>query len=118
MRTPAGIECKYYYQDFHRGRNIQECRAPKLPKSAHWRPSDCAKCPVPSILQANASPNMELSINIKQTWLGFGRKIEAEAFCIRHDVQIEDPYVGCPLCNAERPGLKLFQDALGETDEE
>lgn len=118
MRTPAGTECRYYYEDFHRGRNIQECRIPKHPESSLWRPTDCAKCPVPQILQANASPNLELMLNIKQTWLGFGRKLEVTASCVLHEIPIEDPFTGCPRCNEERPGLQLFQDALNEMDEE
>ncbi len=26
MINPAGQECRFYYQDFHRGRSEQECR--------------------------------------------------------------------------------------------
>jgi hypothetical protein len=114
MRTPAGSECSYYYEDFHRGRNTQECRIPKAPKSAAWRPEYCAKCPVPRILLANASATMELTLNIKQTFLGFGRKMEVMAHCLRHDIPIADPYVGCEQCNKERPGLDLFKSALEE----
>jgi len=114
MQTPAGTECAYYYEDFHRGRNIQECRVPKHERSSLWRPEDCAKCPVPSILQANASPHLEMVLNIKQTMLGFSRKMVVEAYCLRHEIPIDDAHVGCPQCNAERPGLQLFSDALND----
>ena len=26
MRTPAGTECPYFYGDYFRGRNLEECR--------------------------------------------------------------------------------------------
>ncbi|MCB9435922.1 MAG: hypothetical protein H6673_02890 [Anaerolineales bacterium] len=114
MRTPAGTECNFYYEDFHRGRNVQECRVPKSTQSAIWKPEHCAKCPIPAILRANASPHLHLELTIKQTMLGFGRKMQVKAWCNRHDVRIEDPYIGCPECNNERPGLNLFAEALDD----
>lgn len=117
MRTPAGRLCDFYYEDFHRGRNQQECRIPKGERSAPWKAEYCEKCPIPDILRANASPNMELALTIKPILLGFGRKMEVSAWCIRHDVAIPDPFVGCPQCNAERPGLRLFSEALNDTED-
>jgi hypothetical protein len=118
MRTPAGKECRYYYQDFHRGRNVQECRLIKEnPASMPWHPSDCAKCPVPEILKANASANLELTLTVKPRLLVF-RQLQVEASCIKHHTVIEDPFVGCPACNAERPGLDVFWQALGKSDED
>jgi len=109
MRTPADTECKHYYGDFHRGRNIQECRlAPTNPNSLPWRPEDCAKCPVPSILRANGSPDMALTLTIKKGFLGIGRRVEVAAFCQKHTIKIEEPPLGCPQCNAERPGLAVL----------
>jgi hypothetical protein len=117
MRTPAGKECQYYYEDYNRGRNIMECRLIKAnPDSMRWRPSDCTNCPVPAILNANASPNLELRLTIKPRLLGLGRKHIVQAHCLRHRIPIEDPYVGCLECNAERPGLDLFRNALDTTD--
>ena len=117
MRTPDGSDCSYYYEDFHRGRNVQECRATKAEGSAPWRLTDCAKCPVPRILLANASPNLHVILEIKSKWLGFGRSLNVTAFCKRHEIPIADPYVGCEQCNRERPGLDLFKNALNELDE-
>ena len=119
MRTPAGKECPQYHEDFHRGRNVQECRlVNQNPNSLHWKPSDCKLCHVPEILNANASPNLELSLTIKPKFLGLGREIEIKASCSKHRIPIDDPYVGCPKCNAERPGLNLFWEALNEDDRE
>lgn len=116
MRTPAGTECRYYYQDFHRGRDVQECRNIKAnPSSLPWRPSDCSRCPVPAILNANSSPDLALNITVKPVMLGLGRRIEVTAFCTRHNIAIEDPYVGCPRDAEERRGLDVFRAALEDT---
>lgn len=117
MRTPAGKECRHYYQDFHRGHNIQECRLSKEnPDSARWRPEDCARCTIPDILNANASPNLMLTLTVKTGLLGFGRRNLVTATCLKHRVSIEDPYIGCSQCNAERPGMDVFRRALEDAD--
>ncbi|HVU14229.1 MAG TPA: hypothetical protein VHD90_23280 [Phototrophicaceae bacterium] len=117
MRTPAGKDCRFYYADYNRGRNLQECRLIKNnPESLPWHPSDCAMCPVPDILNANASPDMELTLTVKPRLLGLGRKLEVTAYCRRHHVKIDDPYVGCPQCHDERPGLDVFRQALDHDD--
>ena len=120
MRTPAGKECRFYYEDFNRGRDIQECRLTKEnPDSMYWRPGDCSKCPIPDILNANASPDLQLVLTIKPAgFLGTGRKHEVTASCLKHHIPIEDPFIGCPQCNAERPGLDLFRQALDEDDDD
>ncbi len=78
------------------------------PDSKPWRPQDCARCPVPDMLRANASEHLVLEARIHNGFLGlglFGVHVEVEARCGKHNVPVEDPYVGCTLCNAERPGL-------------
>ncbi len=117
MRTPDGRECAFYYSDYFRGREVEECRILKSEVSAHWKPEYCAKCPVPEILRANASPYLKMELTIKQTLLGFSRKMLIRAWCDRHDIPVEDPYVGCIKCNEERPGLKLFAQALEQDDD-
>ena len=119
MRTPAGKDCPHYHEDFHRGRNVQECRlVNQNPNSLYWKESDCKSCAIPEILNANASQFLELKLAIKPKLLGFGRQMEIKASCVKHGLDIEDPYVGCPKCNAERPGLNLFWEALKEDDHE
>jgi len=117
MRMPSGIECKHYYADFHRGYHTQECRLIKQNlESLPWHPSDCAKCPIPAMLNANASPDLELKLTIKTKLLGLQRKSFVTAACAKHRTPIDDVFVGCLQCNAERPGLDLFRQAL-EQDE-
>lgn len=119
MRTPDGRECRHYYQDFHRGANRQECRlvSTVAGKSIPWRPKDCAGCPVPEILQANSSRDLELRLQISPVLLGLGRKLTISAHCRRHDTPIADPFVGCPACNSDRPGLDQFLRALEQDDD-
>lgn len=113
MRTPAGKECKHYYEDFFRGRDVQECRLIKSnPNSARWQPSDCFKCPVPDILNANASREMELTLTVEKRFFGLQRKLVVTARCLKHDIAIDDPYVGCPRCAESNAGLDLFRKAL------
>jgi len=112
MRTPAGKECRYYYENFHRGRSDQECRLIQAnPNSPSWEPRDCAKCPVPDILRANSSPNLVMEGTVKKGLFGMGRRVEVTAFCSKHLIDIETPEVGCPRCAAEKPGL---QELFGE----
>jgi len=119
MRTPAGKECRHYHEDFHRGRNIQECRLIKTnPDSLPWRPVDCSNCPVPEILNANASPYVDLVVTVKPRFLGLGRVLTVTASCAKHRISIEDPFTGCPKCNEERPGLDVFRQALEREEDD
>jgi hypothetical protein len=117
MRTPAGKDCSFYYEDYNRGRNLQECRAEKGEGSLRWKPGDCAKCPIPAIQMANASPTLHLELTLKTGFLGFGRKAKVIATCTKHRIEVANPYTGCPKCNAERPGLAIFAEALEKLDD-
>jgi hypothetical protein len=112
MKTPAGKECHFYYQDFHRGHSTQECRLiDQNPTSEAWKPEDCTACPVPGILLANSSPHLVLEGAIKKGFMGFNRRVHIRASCSRHLVDVPEPYVGCSQCAQERPGLRnLFAD--------
>jgi hypothetical protein len=117
MKTAAGKECKHYYEDFHRGRNIQECRLVNLnPYSERWHPNDCSKCPIPDILLANADPDMELELTIKKGFLGFGRNLAVKATSRIDGSVIEDPFVG--RMDKDNPGLELFRQALENMDDD
>lgn len=119
MKTPNGRDCPHYYQDFHRGRAVQECRLEKQnPQSLRWVPSDCGRCTVPSILSANASPHLKMTLTIKNQLLGLRRSVVVVARCEFHDIPIDDPYVGCIQCAAQRGGLSVFRRALEDNGED
>jgi hypothetical protein len=119
MRTPAGTECRHYYQDFHRGRNLQECRLIQYnPESLRWQPPDCTNCPVPAILRANACKDMELQLTMKPRLLGMGRRRELVAICTRDGSVIEDPFTSCGNCSDEREGLDIFRQALEQSEDD
>lgn len=107
MINPAGQECRFYYQDYHRGRNEQTCRLiDGNPSSPNWQAKDCTNCPVPGILRANNSPELVLQATVKKGVLGLNRHVEVTAFCSRHLIDVPKPHVGCPECAKEKPGLQ------------
>ena len=104
MITPAGKECRFYYEDYFRGRSTQECRLiGRNPDSDPWEPSLCATCPVPGILEANSSPHLALEGKVVRRFY-FQKRVSVYAVCSRHLVELKDPHVGCPQCRAEVPG--------------
>ena len=108
MITPAGDECHFYYEDFHRGRSTQECRLiARNPESEPWQPSLCASCPVPGILRANASPHLALEGKLVRRFF-FSKRVEVYAVCSRHLIELDDPHIGCPQCRSEAPGAQAI----------
>jgi hypothetical protein len=109
MITPTGQECRYYYEDFYRGRERQECRLiAQNPQSEPWQPKLCSNCSVPGILRANACPHMVLEARVEKGFLGLSRKVAVSAICAEHLESGFDPHVGCGHCHEERPGAELF----------
>ena len=101
MKTPAGRECKYFYGDYYRGREHEECRL--LPRE-EWDASLCETCPVPRILQANACEHMRLYAKVTRSWrTGFRRRVEIEAFCEKTLRRVEEPEIGCGECHRLPP---------------
>jgi hypothetical protein len=107
--TPAGVECRYYYEDYYRGRERQECRlVAQNPRSDPWRPDLCKSCPVPGILRANACPNLVLEARVTRGFLGLARRIRVSAVCSKYLVEVSEPHVGCGHCHEERAGASVF----------
>lgn len=108
MQTPAGSECPFYYEDFHRGRELQECRLiERTPEGGTWEPDHCSNCPVPAITRANACPHMVLEARAKSSLLGFGKRVEVSAMCTRTLEEVEEPKVGCGQCHKDLPPIEL-----------
>jgi hypothetical protein len=107
MITPAGSECPYYYQDFHRGRELQECRLiEQTPEGGIYSPDLCAKCQVPRIVQANACKNLHLEARASNGILGFRKGVQVSAFCIRSERDVKEPEIGCGECHLEFPAFQ------------
>jgi hypothetical protein len=97
MKTPAGKECKYYYADFHRGRDLQVCRLiEKNSDSPAWRPHLCHSCPVPDILRANGSETLTLDGKVVNKFLGLKQQVEVTGWCNVCFSEVPDPMRGCP----------------------
>jgi len=113
MRTPAGKDCPYYYQDFYRGRATQECRLlARTAGSLPWEPRTCAICPVPGIRQANQCPHMTLRARLMRRWLR--KRVQVEAYCTEHQVAVDNPYVGCGRCHPQA-AVFVLSEGNGET---
>jgi hypothetical protein len=109
MITPAGVECRYYYSDYFRGRERQECRLiAQNRQSEPWRPDLCKGCPVPGVLRANACPNLVMEAHVGRGFLGLGRRVLVAAVCAKHVVEVDKPQVGCGHCHEERAGAGIL----------
>ena len=99
MRTPAGIECKFFFGDYYRGRNHEECRL--LSENGQpWVAKLCQTCPVPSITRANACEFMKINATVKRSvFTLFRQQVEVTAFCEKTKRVVNEPQVGCGDCH-------------------
>lgn len=108
MITPAGSECPYYYEDFHRGRERQECRLiENTPNGGNYTPDLCARCSVPAIVRANACPNLVLEARARRGLLGFKRGVDVTAYCTHSKESVQEPQIGCGQCHLEFPTFSV-----------
>ena len=106
MRIPTtGEECPYFYGDYYRGREHEECR---LLGNSNWTQKYCETCPVPGIVRANSCPNMVLTGEIKSGFLGIGKGVKVSAYCTKTHRDVSNPHVGCGECH---PIIDLFKEA-------
>ena len=103
MKTPYGKECKYFYRDYYRGRNFEECRLLQMnPSSEPWKQALCRTCPVPDLLLANACPNLMPHARVDRTLFGLVQQVRIEAGCKDYRVDVKNPRVGCGHCHEFR----------------
>jgi hypothetical protein len=111
MRTPAGTECPFYYQDFHRGRSVQECRLiERTPDGGRYTPDLCARCRIPRIVLANACPNMVLEARARSAFFGLIKRVDVSATCTRSLETVEVPEIGCGQCHLNFPEIHTAGD--------
>lgn len=104
MRTPAGKECRYFFGDYYRGRQREECRllegaSPPLP----WKPSLCTTCPVPEILRANACSHMLLEPSLARPFPFLRQEVRVRTYCSQTRRADFDPHIGCGECHPLPP---------------
>jgi hypothetical protein len=100
MKTPAGSECKYFYGDYYRGRDHEECRL----LGAAWKPELCRTCPVPAIGRANACETMHLRGEVvRPLAAGFQKRVKVTAYCDKTGRSGFDPHIGCGECHPVPP---------------
>lgn len=114
MRTPAGKECRYFYGDYYRGRQHEECRllsnaAPPLP----WKPSLCSSCPVPEILMANACEFMILEPHLHRPFPFLSQQVQVIPRCEKTGRSGFDAHIGCGECH---PLPAIFEKGFGDKD--
>lgn len=98
MRTPAGKECRYFYGDYYRGRNQEECRLLKS-VSLSWKPAFCDSCPVPDILFSNACEHMILEPRLDRPLPFLKQQVKVKTYCSKSLRANFDPHIGCGECH-------------------
>src|SRR5688500_7332064 len=99
MKTPAGKECPYFYGDYYRGRNVEECRLLKA-QGETWTPELCNTCPVPSIALANSCQHMKLKAKVARPISAiFQRRVQVSAYCEKMERDVSEPQIGCGECH-------------------
>ncbi len=100
MALSKPVNCRYFYGDYHRGKDYEECRLIKRnPESRPWRRALCDACPVPDLLQNTTCREIALEATVTRRW-GLLERVEVYAVCARHLIELSDPR-HCPQCEAE-----------------
>lgn len=100
MRTPAGHECPWFYGDYFRGKNVEECRLLQA-SSQPWTRDLCAACPVPGIARANSCEHLTLRPSVGRPVSAlFRRRVEISARCSKTHRDVAEPQIGCGDCHA------------------
>jgi hypothetical protein len=104
MKTPAGTECKYFYGDYYRGRDLEECRL----LGTAWTRDLCLACPVPPIGRANACEFMQLRGEVtRPLTAAFQRRVKVTTFCDKTRRSGFDPHIGCGECRLLPPVFEV-----------
>jgi hypothetical protein len=115
MRTPAGKECRYFYGNYFRGRNIEECRLLEASNPPQiWKPMLCETCPVPSIQMANGCENLVLEAKIHRPFLIGKPEVQIQAHCNKTNQDVPEPHIGCGECH-RLPNI-FFGEAPSDPD--
>ena len=115
MQTPYSAECRFYYEDFNRGRDTQECRlAIRSGTEKNWAAVVCKNCLAPRIQRANSCEHLLLEGRINKGFLGLNKRMEITTWCKKMECDVTEPEIGCGHCHADNP---LLQQLFGEGGE-
>jgi hypothetical protein len=98
------VSCKYFYGDYHRGNNREDCRllASSADNTIPWQRKLCDSCPVPEIVIASNTRDLALEARVTRRMLR--ERVEITfAVCTKHMLELKDPTY-CPSCAAEQAG--------------
>ena len=109
MITPAGKECKFFYGDYYRGRNHEECRLLE-DHGLSWAPYMCQECPVPEILNANSCEFMNLHPELKRPLFFMRPQVHVTAYCTKVEHNVDEPRIGCSQCHPNLPEFVILPD--------
>ena len=103
---PEPVDCKYFYGDYFRGRDYEECRLLEASPGNRrpWKRRLCDTCPVPEILRTTSCHSLALEGQVTRKLLR--ERVEVTfAVCTDHMQELDDPR-SCPACEAE--DLKIW----------
>ena len=92
MKTTYGKECRFFYGDYYRGRNFEECRLLTDSDKHQWELIFCKNCPVPGILINNGCQYMVLSGKMKRSHCS--KRIEGSGDCTKARSEGKERKVG------------------------
>ena len=114
METPADKECRYFYGDYFRGRDHEECRLLAASSSPQtWTRDLCFSCPVPEILLANACPNLVLEGRVERPFPYINKRVKTNAYCSKIISDVAEPKIGCGECHPLPP---IFSGEANDPD--
>ncbi len=100
---PKSVNCRYFYGDYFRGKNKEECRllAANPSNQRPWHRKLCDSCPVPEIMIASNSRELAIEAEVKRKFLWKEQVEVTFAICSKHMRELSDP-LNCPDCAAEQ----------------
>ena len=112
MRTPAGKECPYFYGDYFRGREREECQLLQS-ASLRWQPSHCSSCPIPAISAANSCEHMQFHPTLKKPLVIIGKThVSIDVYCRKCECSVAEPRIGCGQCHSLPESFLVAGDEL------